>query len=378
MKNLYILVFSIAFLACGNKEKTSTTEIETEINKNEISISKAQFESEKMEFGQFSEQAFNTVVKASGMIDVPPENKASVSTFVGGYVTKIPLLIGDKVTKGQLVASLKNTEFVEMQQQYLEVAEQLAYLKNEYSRQKTLFDEQISSQKNYLKAESTYKSNLATYNGLRQKLQMLDINPDAVEKGKISSTINIYSPINGFVTKVNVSNGTFVSSESELLEIVNTNHIHLELSVFEKDILKIKKEQKILFKVPEASNNSYAAAVHLVGTTINNDRTIKVHGHIDDEEKTNFITGMFVEADIICDSKKEISLPKSAIIQNDDNYYALVLKDTKEDTYQFEKIKLDVGLQDENYIQVKNYDELSTKKILTKGVFMLLDSFSEE
>ncbi|WP_339658852.1 efflux RND transporter periplasmic adaptor subunit [uncultured Polaribacter sp.] len=378
MKNLYILLFSFAFLACGNKEKNTSTEVETTVNKNEISISKAQFESEKMEFGQLSDQAFNTVVKASGMIDVPPENKASVSTFVGGYVTKIPLLIGDKVSKGQLIASLKNIEFVEMQQEYLEVAEQLAFLKNEYSRQKTLFDEQITSQKNYLKAESTYKSNLAIYNGLRQKLQMLNINPDAVEKGQITSTIHIYSPINGFVTKVNVSNGTFVSSESELLEIVNTSHIHLELSVFEKDILKIKKDQKILFKVPEASDKIYDAEVHLVGTTINSDRTIKIHGHIHEEEKTNFITGMFIEADIIADSKKEISIPKSTIIHNDDNYYALILRDKKDNNYLFDKIKLEIGLQDENFIQVKNYEVLQNKQILTKGVFMLLNSFSEE
>jgi cobalt-zinc-cadmium efflux system membrane fusion protein len=377
MKNLYIVLFSFAFLACGHQEKNTTTEEEATGNKSEITINKAQFESEKMEFGELSEQSFNTVIRTNGMIDVPPENKFSVNTFIGGYVTKIPLLIGDKVTKGQLVASLESIEFVEIQQQYLEVAEQLIYLKNEYTRQKTLFDEQITSQKNYLKAESIYKSNLATYNGLRQKLQMININPDAVGRGEITSTINLYAPINGYITKVNVSNGTFISSANELLEIVNTNHIHLELSVFEKDILKIKKEQKILFKVPEASDKVHDAAVYLVGTSISNERTIKVHGHIHEEEKTKFITGMFVEADIICDSKKELSLPKSAIIQNEDNYFALVLKDKKDNKYQFKKVKLNIGLQDENYVQVKNYAVLENKKILTKGVFMLLNSFSE-
>jgi cobalt-zinc-cadmium efflux system membrane fusion protein len=376
MKNLYIVLFSFAFLACGNQEKNKNTE--TIVDKSEIIITKAQFNSEKMELGQISEQAFNTVIKTNGMIDVPPENKASVSTFVGGYVTKIPLLIGDKVVKGQLVASLKNIEFVEMQQQYLEISEQLAYLKNEFIRQKTLFEEQITSQKNYLKAESIYKSNLATYNGLRQKLQMLNINPTAVERGQITSTINIYAPISGYITKVNVSNGTFVSSASELLEIVNTNHIHLELSVFEKDILKIKKEQKILFKVSETSNKMYDAQVYLVGTSINSDRTIKVHGHIHEEEKMKFITGMFVEADIICDSKKEISLPKSAIIQDENNYFALILADEKENKYQFKKIKLTIGLEDENYVQVKNPEVFENKKVLTKGVFMLLNSFYAE
>jgi cobalt-zinc-cadmium efflux system membrane fusion protein len=378
MKNLYILVFSIAFLACGNQEKNTTTVVETKANSGEVIVTKKQFESEKMVLGQLSEETFNTVVKTNGMIDVPPENRVSVTTFVGGYITRIPLLIGDKVVKGQLVASLKNIEFVEIQQNYLEIAEQLSYLKNEFTRQKTLFDEQITSQKNYLKAESVYKSNLATYNGLRQKLQMMNISPDAVEQGQITSTINIYAPINGYVTKVNVSNGSFVSSANELLEIVNTDHIHLELSVFEKDILKIKKEQRILFKVPEASDKIYEAVVHLVGTAINNDRTIKIHGHIDDDESTNFITGMFVEADVISGSKNEISLPKSAIIENENHYYTLVLKNENENNYEFEKVKLTVGSQDENNVQVKNFDALKNKKILVTGAFMLFNSFSEE
>ena len=122
----------------------------------------------------------------------------------------------------------------------------------------------------------------------------------------------------------------------------------------------------------------YDAEVYLVGTSINNDRTIKVHGHIHEEEKMKFITGMFVEADIICDSKKEISLPKSAIIQDENNYFALILADEKENKYQFKKVKLTIGLQDENYVQVKNYEVLENKKVLTKGVFMLLNNFSEE
>ena len=159
MKKLYILLFSFAFLACGNQEKNTETVKETNLNTNQIEISKQQFESEKMQLGTLSEQSFNTIIKVNGSIDVPPENKASVSTFVGGYVTKIPLLIGDKVKKGQLVATLKNTEFIEIQQQYLEITAQLNFLKNEYNRQKTLFDEKITSQKNYLKAESVYKSN---------------------------------------------------------------------------------------------------------------------------------------------------------------------------------------------------------------------------
>ena len=371
MKNRYILLVSFIFLACGNQEKTPETVTETIENSNQIEISKQQFESEKMQLGELTEYIFNTKVKVNGIIDVPPENKSKVSTFIGGYITKIPLLIGDKVKKGQIVATLKNTEYIEIQQQYLEIAEQLTYLKSEYNRQKTLFDEKITSQKNYLKAKSSYKSSLASYNGMQKKLKMLNINPIGVEEGKITSTINLYAPINGYITKVNFSNGSFVSSTSELLEIVNTDHIHLELNVFEKDILTIKKDQKILFKVPESSNKTYNAEVHLVGTSINNDRTIKIHGHISNEKNIQLISGMFVEANIIVTSKEAISLPKSAILKSEIDTFILTLIKEENGNLFLEKTAVTIGLENEKYVEVLNFKELENKKILTKGVFML-------
>ncbi|WP_439132112.1 efflux RND transporter periplasmic adaptor subunit [Polaribacter sp.] len=370
MKNQYILIVSMLLLACGNKEQTLKNTTEFSENSNLIEINKQQFESQNMQFGQIEESSFNSVVKANGFIDVPPENRASVSTFIGGYVKKIPLLIGDKVKKGQLVASLTNPEIVEIQQHYLEVLAQLQYLKNEFKRQKTLFDENIISEKKYLQAESIYKSNLAIYNGLHQKLKMLNINPKTVETGKITSTINLYAPINGYVTKVNVSNGSFVSSESELLEIINTDHIHLELNVFEKDILNIKKDQEILFKVPESSNKKHEAEVHLVGTSINNNRTIKVHGHLK-AAHLDFIAGMFVEADIIVTSKKAISLPKSAVLKSEADSFVFSVVKEENGSYFLEKTALRIGLENEDFVEILNYKDLENKKILTKGVFML-------
>lgn len=371
MKSIYILLFSLVLLSCGKSEKETETESPT--TSNSITLTKAQFDTESMQLGVLSEQAFSENVKTNGFIDVPPQNKASISTFTGGYVKRTPLLIGDKVRKGQLLVTLENTEFVEIQQQYLEVAEQLSYLKSEFERQETLFNEKISSQKNFLKAKSTYKSTLALYNGLRKKLRMMHINPVSVEKGNISSTINLYASIQGFVTKVNVSNGSYVSPADEILEIVNTEHIHLELSVFEKDILKIKKGQQIDFKIPEASDSIYKASVYLVGTSVNEtNRTIKIHGHIEDDEHTNFVMGMFVEADIVTASKKGLALPKDAVSEVDGNYFALVLNSEKDGVYNFDKVKLAIGKQSEEYIEVLNVIDFKDKKVLSKGAFMIV------
>lgn len=372
MKNLYILLFTLVITACGNDKTNDTEVVVAEPNSNDITVTKTQFESEKMAFGTLSEFDFSESIKVNGMIDVPPQNKSSVSTFIGGYITKTPLLIGDQVKKGQLLVTLQNPEYVEIQQNYLEVAEQLNYLKSEFNRQKTLFDEEITSEKNYLKAESSYKSNLAHYNGLRKKLQMMNISPKRVEQGQISSSINLYAPIEGFVTKVNVSNGSFVSPSDVIMEIVDTDHIHLELSVFEKDIMKVKKGQKIRFKIPEASDETFGAEVHLVGTTINDkNRQVQVHGHVDNEE-ANFIVGMFVEAEIISESAIKMGLPKEALVTLEDGTYVLALVEEKDNTIYLEKIKLNIDRTSENSVGVLNPEDLKNKQILIKGLGMLL------
>lgn len=378
MKYLYILTLALAFIACGKSEKNTETTSENAENPNAIAITQAQFESENMQLGTLEEHAFNETIKTSGMIDVPPHNKAEISAFMGGYITKTPLLIGDKVKKGQLLVSLENPEFIEMQQQYLEVAEQLNYLKSEYTRQKTLFDEKITAQKNYLKAESSYKSSLASYNGLRQKLRMLHINPTSVEKGQITSAVNIYAPIDGFVTKVNVNTGAYVSPADVILEIIDVNHIHIELTVFEKDILKVKKGQKIQFKIPEASNEIFEAEVHLVGTTVDEkSRIVKVHAHILNENQVNFIVGMFVEATIITDSVTNFALPKEAVLEQDGEFFALSSAKKENNTYYFQKIKLNLGAENEVFTTILNANELKDKAILIKGGFMLLNDSGE-
>ena len=372
MKNLYIIFITLVFTACGNSERQTNEEAMTSED-HLIEVTKVQFESEKMQLGTFTQQDFNKTIRVNGMIDVPPQNRAKVSTCLGGYVKKTPLLVGDIVKKGQLLVTLENPEFVELQQQYAEIAEQLNYLKSEYDRQKTLFEEKITSQKNYLKAESTYKSAMARSNGLRQKLRMMNINPESVEKGKFTSQINIYAPINGTVSKVNVSNGAYVSPADNILEIVDTHHLHLELTLFEKDILKIKKGQWVTFKIPEASDKTFTADVHLVGTTIDEtNRTVKVHAHLEDEE-ANLIVGMFAEAQVITEAQKSMALPNDALGEIGDEFYVLVVHEKDENGFHFEKLEVEVGEQTEHYTEILNSDILKGKEILINGAFMLLN-----
>jgi cobalt-zinc-cadmium efflux system membrane fusion protein len=259
-----------------------------------------------------------------------------------------------------------------MQQEYMEVKEQLNYLEAEFDRQKTMLEENITSQKNYLQAESSYKTAMAKYNGLRKQLTMLNISPSRVENGDITSIITLYAPIDGSITKVNVSKGTYVSPATSIMEIIDNAHIHLELSVFEKDIMKVKKGQKIAFKIPEASDKTYEAEVHLVGTTLNENRTIKVHGHPFDDS-THFLTGMFVNADIIVAESNAKVLPESTIVEIEGESYVLVLDETNDTDYFFNQVKVDIGNTVNGYTELKNNTAFkATDQLLVKGAFGLI------
>ncbi len=371
---IILLSIVISLFNCTSKEKITIEKTTNNTSAtNLIEVTKAQFKNSNMTLGKLEEKSFPTIVNVNGMVDVPPENKAIVNAKMGGYIKKTPLLIGDKVTKGQVLVTIENPEFVTLQQNYMEIQGQLSYLKADFKRQKTMLGENITSQKSFLKAESNYKTALAKFNGLHKQLTMLHISPENVLNGNFTSETTIYAPISGSVTKVYVNRGSYVSPSSIIMEIIDNSHIHLELSVFEKDILKIKKEQEINFKIPDASSNVFKAEVHLIGTALEENRTIKVHAHLEDESHSNFLTGMFVNAEIITDDFLEKALPNEAIVVIDDKSFVLVLNKTDENNYYFEQKEVEIKESYNGYKVVKNANTFSSNtQFLTRGTYDLL------
>ena len=372
--NIYSIIVALLVISCGNSEGSKNNEVVNEATNNLIEITTAQFKSEAMELGEVSLQNFTETVSTNGFIDVPPTDRTMVSAIMGGYVKISHLLIGEKVKKGQLLLTIENPDFIEIQQNYLEIYEKLNYLKNEYERQKTLFEEKITSEKNYLKAESEYKSTLAHYNGLEQKLRLMNISTLNVKNGKFTSVIPVYAPINGSITQVYASVGKFMNEQDVLLEIINDTHKHLELVIFEKDVLKVKEGQQIIFKLPENSNLTYKGEVHLIGTSIDaKNRTVKVHGHLNND-KESFLVGMFVEAEIITNNVQKNAVPTSALIENEGVKYLLVLNETNKNGYTFNKIPVIIGNTNDEFTEItENIDNLKNLKILIKGAFLPIE-----
>lgn len=341
-----------------------------------IELTRNQFEMSKLTLGKLEEKAFPELVNANGMFGVPPESHADVSSYFGGTVKKIRLLPGQKVKKGEVLFTLENPDYVQMQQDLLEAKGQLTYLKSDYERQKNLVKDNVTSQKNFLKAESDFIITTAKVESLSKKLSLMNIDPNTLTIDNIRTTINISSPISGYVTDVYISRGAFLNPSEMAVSIVNTDHLHLELNIFEKDLSKVQMDQPIKFKVQaDASQQVYDASVYLVNKTIDADnRTIGILGHLADSKLTKkFAPGMYVEAEVYTTSEMHLALPQEAVVDLDGNSYVLVLTNESNEGYSFERKEVETGSSYKGYIEIFNTKDFSDEsKFLIKGAFNLI------
>jgi cobalt-zinc-cadmium efflux system membrane fusion protein len=378
MKNhFYSVLLSVAiswvFSSCG-AEKDQSIEITQDQDLNEIILSQAQFDKGQMEWDSLSNHTFSDFILTNGMVNIPAEGRFDVSSYFGGNIVQFDLLVGQKIQKGQVLFLIENPEFVQMQQDYLDAMSQLSYLKSDYERQKTLNEENISSQKNFAKAESDYKSTLAKTESLRKKLQLVNISTTQLDASKITSRAAIYAPISGYIESIKVNQGTYLNPSDIALTIINKDHLHIELNVFEQDAIALEMGQKVTFYLPDNKTREFNGKIFLIGQSINEKRMLNIHVHLDDEKEGDLLVpGMFIEAKIAVTSNKMTALPSTAVINSNDVNYVLVLAKKENDLYYLNKTKIKIGLQDDAMVEVS--PEVAFKPgtlFLTKGGFQLI------
>ena len=286
MKNIILgLALFLGIAACkpGNEKEAGEAEHEAE-ETNRVELTEAQYATAGIETGGFSVRKLSGTVAANGVIDIPPQNLVSISAPLGGFVRKSELLQGMKVRKGEVIAVIENPDFIPVQQEYLETQSKLEYAGQEYQRQSDLSKENVNAQKALQQSASELKMLRARLTGLRERIRTAGVDPAGLEKGEITSVASIRSPISGSVTVVNVNLGKYVNPTDVMFEIVDTDHLHVELSVFEQDIPKVKLGQRVRFRVSNNPGQEDLAKVYLINQKINDDRTVRVHCHLENED----------------------------------------------------------------------------------------------
>ncbi|WP_026461312.1 efflux RND transporter periplasmic adaptor subunit [Adhaeribacter aquaticus] len=339
-----------------------------------VELTSEQFVIGKVELGNITSKNLSSVIAVNGLLDVPPQNLVSVSAPLGGFVKSTDLLQGMRVKKGQLVAMVENPEFISIQQDYLESKSQLEFLALEYERQKELAREQVGPLKNLQQVTAQYKAMQSRVNGLKQQLAHIGLSPSRVQANRITRTLPVYSPINGYVTEVNTNRGSYVTPTDVMFKIVDTDHLHVELTVFEKDITKLKVGQKVRFTLPNESGRERMATLHLIGREISAERTVRVHAHLDREEE-QLIPGMYVKAFIELNLNTVPALPQEAIVQSEGKDYIFVYKGERteagEKMRDFEMMEVRKGVTESGYTEIIEPANIQ-EQIAVKGAYSLL------
>ncbi len=357
MKKIYIYITSIILLSAINACKNTNTDKfagdKDSITDIRVSLTESQFKSIQLTTTKIETKLLGTSLEVNGVLDVPPQNLVTISALLGGFVKSTDILQGMHIKKGEVIVSIQNPEFVTLQRDYLENRSRLNYLEQEYKRQEELVKENVSAAKVFQQVSSEYNTALVANGALREKLKMIGIHAEELTQNNIRSVVNITSPINGYITTVNVNVGAYVSPQNVICEIVDTEHLHVELTVFEKDITKIKIGQEIKFKIVNGDTTERLAHVYLINHKISPDRTVQVHAHMDKKDLT-LIPNMYLKANVEIGEHRVLAVPSKAIVEIDDESFIFAeAKSAVSGEHDYKAIEVHKGVTENNYTAIE-------------------------
>lgn len=370
---LLTLVWAITISSCKSSGEKTQEQGNRQDTGGKISLSQEQILTNKLVIGHITEHTFSRTISAVGTLEVLPGNRRLVNAKMGGIVHDLVLLPGDQVTTGQLLFKLENPEFIRIQEEYLSGGGLLEWRKDEYERQKILAAENVTAKKEFLAAQSEYWAMQAKMEALRIRFSLLNIDAGKLTAGTMLRTLPVTAPISGFVTRVNVHNGQFISESDEVAEIVRTSPILLRLKVFEKDIIHIKERQTVLFRLPDVSPDIFEARVEKAGKMLEEDRTVTVFARSVGENLPALIPGMFVKAQIVTEEFMALALPLTALGGTDENQFVLIRTNSESDIWELERKKVLTGYRGETMVEILPGSGLSPEdQIVVTGTFNIV------
>lgn len=408
MKKFFIsaLLFTClaAITACGGKS-SSTTETPATEEKHEdehenpgtATLTDEQMKTIGVELGVIEDKELTSSLKANGVLRVPNQNKASVNSIYSGVIKTLLVQPGSKVSRGQTIATIANPEFIQAQSQYLSVNAKIAFAELEVKRQKELNEGNAGALKNLQSAETELRSLRTLKSTLAQQIQLMGINPARLANGKLISVLAVTSPISGVVSDVKVKMGSYVDVTTPVAEIVDNSQLHLDLSVYEKDLPNLKNNQLMHFTLTNNPGKEYDAQIFSLGSSFEGEsKAVSVHAKVMGD-KTGLIDGMNVTAIISLEKATVPAVPTDAIVTIAGQDYIFMVTDKhaeeehpagadsikhdakekpgheKEKGLTFEKIPVAKGTTEVGYTQITLLKEIpKDAKIVVKGAFFVL------
>jgi cobalt-zinc-cadmium efflux system membrane fusion protein len=369
MSKYIIIALFISLITSCESKKVNIENTEDKPSESIVELTDAQLKNSEITIGKIEQRNISSLIKVNGKIEVPPQNMVSVSVPMGGYLKSTKLLAGMHVTKGEVIATMEDQQYIQLQQDYLMAKAHFGSIELEYNRQKELNQSKASSDKVFQNAQTEYLSQYILQKSLEEKLELIGINPSNLNENTISRYINITSPINGFVSEVKQNIGKYVPPTDVLFELVNPEDIHLTLTIFEKDLDKFSIGQKIF-----AYNNSnpikkYNCEIILIGKDVTPERTVQVQSHFEQYDKS-LIPGMYMNAEVEVSTNNAFVIPNEGIVRFEGKQY--VFTQTNKNKFEMQQVTTQNSELGFTQITFADSTAMREKFFVIKGAYTLL------
>ena len=342
-------------------------------------LSQQKFEAMGLKVDSLPVKSLKGLVEANGMLEVPPQNEAAITAVIGANVISIKVIEGDKVSKGSILGYLSHPDLIKLQTDYSNAYNRLIYLEKEYNRQKRLYEAEVASGRKFQETESDYNSMKGMVKGLESQLQLLGLNLDYLRNGNVYNQVPVVSPINGYVEKVNIKIGQFIQQQTEMFEIINTEHVHADLMIFEKDVSKIKEGQTVELIIESQPDANLSAIIYSVGKTFEKSpKAVHVHAEIENKQG-NLFPGMYLTGKIATSENKVTALPEEAVItENGKSYIFTAKKVTESEEWALSPLNVTTGQTDNGWVEIKLLKPLKTgEKIVWDKAYYLISEMKK-
>ena len=364
-----------------------------EVDFDHIPLTAKQVSTVDLKMGEAVEREMDATIDAKGSLVLRAQAMGDVASLMGGIVKSISVKEGQFVQKGQVVATVENTDVVSLQREYYSAAKECELARKDMERQKLLAQNGAGIKRSLQQAQKDYHVAHANMLGIGRQLAQMGISTAVVAKGKFTTAFPLRAPISGIVSEMTASLGSYADMQTPLMKIRNTQAVECDLNIFEKDLAKVKVGNRVTLNLTNQPGVKLSGTVYGMNQYFNdNSKSVAVHVKLDAVSVKSYLhstsgnthggklfAGMYVSGKIATGSQQCLALPSQAIVSQDGKQYVFALNGApSKGNYSFSRHEVTTGSSDGKYTEVKLCDHLlkgknraAVKKIVTENAYYL-------
>ena len=381
MKRFFLIIAVTAIALAGFTFFTKQAEVEAHDDDHEedvdfenIPLSQKQVNAVDLKMGEPTQREMDALIPATGQLVLRAQSMGEVSALMGGVVKNIYVKEGQTVSRGQVVATVENTDVVSLQREYFSAFKECELAKTDMERQKLLNQNGAGVKKNLQQAQKVYQVAHVNMIGLGRQLTQMGISTIAVAKGRFTTAFPLRAPIAGVVSQMTASLGSYADMQTPLMKIRNNQAVECDLNIFEKDLSKVKAGNRVLLSLTNQPGVKLSGHVYGMNQYFNDGtKSVAVHVKLDATRGTHLFDGMYVSGQIATGAQRCVTLPSKAIVSTDGKQYIFALnRAPRKGQYSFSRHEVTTGVTDDGYTEVQLCKHIKQgQKVVTANAFYL-------